>query len=224
MLLRGVLWETLVDPNIRPEQSGFSNSSKGDEGVNYLRRLKGGGSVAAAAPAAKHEGNPATATTPYGKERRLSARLRCSGSAELRAWGSNVHMWGTLTDISLHGCYVEMNNTFPVNTKVDLVLKSCGVPIEVSGSVRTSYPALGMGIGFIDTKPEQQSHINQLLASLGSQSAFFRGAPERARLAHTPLNLSDPRALLDEVAEFFRKHSVLSREEFNEIAKRFRRP
>ena len=57
-------------------------------------------------------------------------------------------MWGTLTDISLHGCYVEMNATSPIDTKVDLVLKSFGIRIEVSGTVRTSYPFLGMGIGF----------------------------------------------------------------------------
>ena len=211
-----------MDPNIHPEQSGLSHSAKGDEGVNYLRRLKGAGSGVAGTPAAKIEGNPPVATPPYGKERRLSARLRCSGSAEFRAWGSDVHMWGTLTDISLRGCYVEMNNTFPVNTKVDLVLKSCGVRIDVAGSVRTSYSALGMGIGFVDINPDQQLQLNQLLASLGGQSAFFRGAPERERAAHQTVQLSDPHALLDEMTEFFRKHAVLSRDQFNEIARRFR--
>jgi len=215
-----------VDPNIHPEQPRVANSAKGDEGVNYLRRLKGAGSESqlASSEAKKPADAPAT-KTPYGKDRRQSARLRCSGSAEFRAWGSNVRMWGTLTDISLHGCYLEMNNTFPVNTKVDLVLKSCGVCIEVTGSVRTSYPALGMGIGFINVKPEQQSQINQLLAVLGGQSAFFRGAPERERAARDPvqLHLSDSQALLDEVTEFFRKHPVLSREEFNAMAKRCRR-
>ncbi|HEY6302122.1 MAG TPA: hypothetical protein VIX14_03565, partial [Terriglobales bacterium] len=36
---------------------------------------------------------------------------------------------GTLTDVSLHGCYLEMNTTFPVGTKVKLVLKSFGVRV-----------------------------------------------------------------------------------------------
>jgi hypothetical protein len=212
-----------VDPNIHPEQSGLSNSSKGDEAVNYLRRLKGTSSGAAAAPVTKEENKAPATTAPYGKERRSSVRLRCSGSAEFRAWGSNTHIWGTLTDISLHGCYVEMNNTFPVNTKVDHVLKSCGVRIEVSGSVRTSYPALGMGLAFVDIKPDQQLQLNQLLASLGGQSAFFRGAPEREPATHKPVRLSDPHALLDAMTEYFRKNSALSREEFHEIARRFRR-
>jgi hypothetical protein len=220
-----------VDPNIHPEKPGVSNSSNGDEGVNHLRRLKGAGSESQLTSSeAKNPAHTPATDAPYGaapnkKERRQSARMRCSGSAEFRAWGSKGRMWGTLTDISLHGCYLEMNNTFPVNTKVDLLLKSCGVCVEITGSVRTSYPALGMGIGFINVKPEQQSQINQLLAVLGGQSAFFRGAPERARAAHHPIQLhfSDPQALLDEVTEFFRKHAVLSREEFNEIAKRCRR-
>ena len=62
-------------------------------------------------------------------------------------------MWGTLTDISLHGCYVEMNATFPVDTKVDLVLKSFGIRIHTPGRVRATYPSLGMGICFAEIEP-----------------------------------------------------------------------
>jgi hypothetical protein len=47
-----------------------------------------------------------------------------------------TRMWGTVPDVSLHGCYVEMNTTFPVGTKVDLVLKSFGIRIESPGTVR----------------------------------------------------------------------------------------
>ena len=210
-----------MDPNIHPDQPGLSNSPNAGDGVNYLRRLRGAAS--GTAPAPKNESDPATAVPPYRQDRRESTRLRCSGSAEFRARGDSAHMWATLTDISLRGCYLEMNNTFPVNTKVDLVLKSCGVCIEVAGSVRTSYPALGMGIGFVNVKPEQQSRINKLLAALGGQSAFFRGAPERQQAAQQPSSPSHPQTLLEEMTDFFRKHPVLSREEFNEMVKRFRR-
>ena len=37
------------------------------------------------------------------------------------------------------------------------------------------------------------------------------------------LKAADPRALLDEIMEFFRKKQLLSRDEFHQIAKRVRR-
>jgi hypothetical protein len=132
-------------------------------------------------------------------------------------------MWGTLTDISLHGCYVEMSFTFPVDTKVNLVLKSCGIRVQVSGTVRASYPFLGMGIGFAEIDPEQQLQLKQLLAALGGQSAFFRGVPAPENAVKDTVRSADPRALLDEVTEFFRKNQLLSRDEFHQIAKRVRR-
>src|SRR5208282_4990825 len=58
----------------------------------------------------------ARAPTPGGavfvKERRRSQRFQCSGSVELQPQDGSAHMWGALTDISLHGCYVEMPTTF----------------------------------------------------------------------------------------------------------------
>jgi hypothetical protein len=82
---------------------------------------------------------PSTAGQINWKERRVSPRIRCSGGVEFRADGSGVRMGGTLTDISLYGYYVEMNNTYPIDTKASLVLRSFGIRIEVTGVVRTSY-------------------------------------------------------------------------------------
>src|SRR6202140_5885079 len=84
-------------------------------------------------------------------------------------------MWGTVTDVSLHGCYVEMNTTFPVDTKVGLVLKSFGIRIEAPGTVRASYPFLGMGICFAEIKPAQQLQLKQLLAALAGRSGVSNG-------------------------------------------------
>jgi len=45
-------------------------------------------------------GSQTDPTSSVWKERRQSPRLRCSGSVDFRADGSDVRMWGTLTDIS----------------------------------------------------------------------------------------------------------------------------
>ena len=88
-------------------------------------------------------------------------------------------MWGTLTDISAHGCYVEMSNTYPADTPVYLVLKSCGIRIQAPGTVRASYPGLGMGIRFAEIEPEQQAQLQQLLAMLAGRSpASNRGTAQ----------------------------------------------
>ena len=56
--------------------------------------------------------------------------------------------WGTLTDLSISGCYIELKATFPVGAILDLDLELNGVRAQVKGEVRVSYPFLGMGVAF----------------------------------------------------------------------------
>jgi hypothetical protein len=66
---------------------------------------------------------------------------------------------------------LEMNTTFPDGAKASLVLKSFGIRIETPGTVRASYPFLGMGICFAEIEPVQQMQLKQLLAALAGRSA-----------------------------------------------------
>jgi len=219
--------EALVDPNLHSGQPSPQDLSKEDEGANYLRRLRSAGPVETPSP---HGGpNPGVPALPGGHDRRQSPRFRCSGSAEFRTAGSNARMWGTITDVSLHGCYVEMNSTFAVGTKVSLVLKSCGVQIETSGIVRTSYPSLGMGISFAEMDVAQLQALKQLLATLtghihacGTAVSADRRSKDES-IATNALASADPLAMLDEIRDFFQKNQLLSRNEFHQIAKRVRR-
>ncbi len=219
-----------MDPRIyparaQPDLTRDSSNGNGEESVDYLRRLKGSAPEAAPADAAARGGGeaPAAAKSVAWKERRQSPRLRCSGSAEFRTEASDVRIWGTVTDVSLHGCYVEMNTTFPVGTKVDLVLKSFGIRIETRGEVRASYPFLGMGICFAEIQPVQQLHLKDLLTALAGRSAVSGGISSEEKSVNDALRSADPRAFLDEITEFFRKNQLLSRNEFHQIAKRTRR-
>jgi hypothetical protein len=137
--------------------------------------------------------------------------------------GSDVRLWGTLIDISLHGCYVEMSSTSPVDTRVRLVLKSCGHRIETGGTVRASYPALGMGICFEDIESEQQVQLQQLIAMLAGNSGVDGISAAENHASDSPRQV-DPKALLNEVTEFFRNNQLLSRNEFHQMAKRARQP
>lgn len=138
-----------MNPYSSSEQAGFTPDPKNnDNGVNYLRRLK----AETAAEANPHLPSAPTQPGPSPqRERRRSPRFRCNGSVALTADGTQVRMWGTLTDISLRGCYAEMSSTLAVDTKVVLVMDVSGIRIKAKGIVRISYPSLGMGILLTET-------------------------------------------------------------------------
>jgi hypothetical protein len=197
----------------------------GDNSANYLRRLKAEKEAGVSADASA-KGNSSVTTamaTLSFVERRKSPRLRCSGSVEFRVDGSDARLWGTLTDISLHGCYVEMNTTFPVDTKVHLLIKSCGVQIQTQGTVRATYPFLGMGIRLMEIEPGQQSQLKQLLDSLAGRNTVQNAGPAQDSGMKDALASIDTKAFIDEITQFFQKNPLLSREDFHKIAKRVRR-
>lgn len=133
-------------------------------------------------------------------------------------------MWGTLTDVSLHGCYVEVNSTFPLGTRMSLNLEALGVRVHVQGTVRVSYPFLGVGVCFSKIEPGQQVQLEQMLAALSRQRSAG-SASTAVPVANSTCSLADvdTKTVLDELAQFFRSNHLLSREEFYRIAKRARR-
>jgi hypothetical protein len=214
-----------VDPHVYAEQPGLTpESRKTDDGANYLRRLKAETDGEELSSRALRTGSAAAGpqTSFTGKERRRSIRYRCSGSVEFRSEGSDVRMWGTLTDVSLHGCYVEMSTTFPVDTRVELVLEALGIRVRALGTVGVSYPFLGMGIRLTEIEPGQQTQLEQLLSAVAGQNTVAdptllqdRGVPDKAA--------AEPTVFLEEIKRYFDTHLILSREEFLQIAKCCRR-
>jgi len=212
-----------MDPNIHLEQPGLAEGrGPAEDSAAYLRRLKG--EHTEDAPRAGADGKiPATQSTPGIKERRQSQRFPCSGSVEFKTEGSDVHMWGTVTDISLQGCYVEMSTTFPINTKASLVIESNGIRFHTQATVRASYPFLGMGMCFSGIEAGQRKRLEEILAALAGQKTIPNGVrSEESNIAETVAS-ADPGAFMEEVAEFFKKNAALSRDQFYEIAKRVRR-
>ena len=153
-------------------------------GAQYLRRLKQDLEPPQGLPAPAATTAPAESPTPPS-ERRQSPRYKCEGSAEFRVEGSDVRTWGTFTDLSLGGCYVEMKATFPVGAMVDLALELNGVRAQVKGEVRISYPFLGIGIAFREVTPENQLRLEEMVYSLRPFPATVP-SPIPSRSASTP--------------------------------------
>lgn len=203
-----------MNQHLSSEPDFTPDPKNNDASVNYLRRLKA--EIEGESPA-----RPAVASSQH--ERRRSPRFRCTGSAAIAPNATEVHMWGTVTDISLRGCYVEMSSTLPVDTKVGMVLDVAGIRVRAKGIVRISYPGLGMGILITELPHEQREFLDQMLALLAQDKAAPGPPviPEKAA-AHT-FAAVDATALLNELQRFFHDHPALSREEFYRIADRCRR-
>lgn len=220
----------LKDPLLEPPSMPPSSPDAENLGAAYLRSLKDGEHTDTVSPPTETiaQGTPAAGGTTSsisswgGQERRRSTRYKCNGSAEFRLANTDIRTWGTLTDVSLHGCYVEMMQTSPTGTLVDLVLKANGIRIEVKGEVRVSYPFLGMGIIFTEITQEEQHHLQQLLESF-SQAAhapvLAQESPGNAPSETLPV-IVDATAVLSSILKFFQTRSVLTRRDFTDLIRK----
>jgi hypothetical protein len=215
-----------------PEQ-GFAMNQESNEGVAYLMALKQAGgskSGTAAAPAREQERTVEHASLTQqsegfqGAEKRRSPRYKCEGSAEVREEGCDVRTWCTFSDISLHGCYVEAQATYPAGTLLHMKLEVNGVRVETKGRVRISYPYLGMGIAFEEMPEDNTARLKQLLASL-SRPAMIMGPgatslhPSTGPMENLPA-ASNPDAAVRALVEFFEIHQVMMREDFVKLLKK----
>ena len=203
-----------------------------DEGIAYLMALKRGATTDSAAP--KNEtlsnahGNEQGANGSYqGAEKRRSPRYKCEGSAELCEVGLGVHTWATFTDISVHGCYVEAQATYPVGTVLRMKLDANGRRVEVTGNVRVSYPYLGMGIAFVEITEENQERLKELVQSLARPSVIVGPGiastlPALGKLEGLP-TITDPPAALQALVDFFEGRQLLMREDFLRIVRQSQR-
>jgi len=207
-----------------------------NDGTAYLMALKhsvaqpGGAATAPAPEAAPRDQLAAAGATPHaddqfhGAEKRRSPRYKCEGSAEVREEGCDVRTWATFTDVSLHGCYVEAQATYPAGTALNLKLEANGVRVESKGTVRVTYPYLGMGIAFETMSDENKDHLKRLLATLSHHCVIMgpgiaSSLPSNGPLEAVP-SISDPATAIQALIEFFEGRQMLMREDFLRILKK----
>lgn len=196
-----------------------------NDGVAYLKALK----RPVAPPAEEHPNtnNPVDERYP-GAEKRRSRRYKCEGSVQIRQEGRDVNTWASFTDISLHGCYVEAQATYPAGTLLHLKLEANGVRIETKGTVRVNYPYLGMGIAFVELSEENQALLRQMLATITHACVIMGPGIASSLPATGPLNavplITDPGAAVQALIEFFESRQMLMREDFLRIVRKSQTP
>ena len=68
-----------------------------------------------------------------------------------------------LMDLSLGGCYLEINSPFPVCTRVTLSMRAADVELKAEGVVRVMHPDKGMGVEFTQSTPEHRGLLEKFL-------------------------------------------------------------
>jgi hypothetical protein len=95
--------------------------------------------------------------TSANADRRRSPRVTFIAHGEV--WEENpegkVRM--QVSEISLHGCYLDMVNPAPRGTKVVVNILEGAQPFTVAGRVIYSQPHLRMGVEFQDVPPNCRS-------------------------------------------------------------------
>lgn len=207
-----------------------------DMGAAYLASLKrsitplntGAAAVRAvgAPPASENLAGeiPGGRPVPGSLEKRRGPRYRCQGSAHLRELANGTATWATITDISLHGCYVEATASYRVGNALALTIEANGFKVEMTAEVRVVYPSLGMGISFTQISDENRERLRELLRSLSRPSVIMGSrvsapAPTRPAFASLP-PVANPGAALQAINTFFEDRHILGREEFLRILRK----
>jgi hypothetical protein len=154
----------------------------------------------------------------HGAEKRRTPRYKCEGRVELYEAGCDVHTSAALIDLSLHGCYVETQATYPIGTMLAMKINTRNRRFEVGGDVRVTYPSLGMGIGFVEMTESNRSELKDLLASI-SQPVIVNSVSASSLHYSRETDdsvpwVSDPTAAVQALIEFFRNRQMMVREDF----------
>lgn len=98
----------------------------------------------------------------YNSDRRRFPRHRCTGAAEIlqsgKCWG-----WGTVSDISRSGCYIETTHPLPFGTEAQLRLTIADIELGIFADVVSTDLLFGMGMSFMAVSPEQEINLAQII-------------------------------------------------------------
>jgi hypothetical protein len=98
--------------------------------------------------------------------RRHYQRFRCEGKADIRAESSAGARWGTVTDLSGGGCYIETPAPLQVGETAHLTLTFQDVSITANARVTVVHPMFGMGLVFTACPPPELEKLEGVLAQL----------------------------------------------------------
>ena len=153
-------------------------------------------------------------------ERRIFPRYSIVGTAEIWEQGYSFSNRGTVTDISMSGCYVQMLNPLAIGQKLRFKLTLGKTTFEGDAVVVNQHPSLGMGIDFENLTADQQKNLNACI-----QYALERQAGQEVASGDGAANAEEMKAgragaIASKVQEWFLDHDLMTRDEFRKLVER----
>ena len=81
-------------------------------------------------------------------ERRRAPRYRLVAEAEIVEWRSGAKIAARTSEVSLFGCFLNSQHSFPEGTRIQLTLRKQGASFTSCGVIARVHP-MGMGVGFV---------------------------------------------------------------------------
>jgi len=100
-------------------------------------------------------------------ERRRSPRYSFAATAEITDEKANSRSSSRVSDLSLHGCYLELADPFPQGTPVLIEITRDTEFLEAHATVAYREPNLGMGVTFDSIQPYFARVLSQWLERAG---------------------------------------------------------
>jgi PilZ domain len=102
---------------------------------------------------------------PGSIERRKTVRFRCQNSIEVHVHQA-ASFWGTVSDLSVGGCYVEMPIPLQPGTKLRVGIWFGQTKAWAEAQVAHRTPGLGIGLRFTEISEQDLNQIRRFLESL----------------------------------------------------------
>ena len=97
------------------------------------------------------------------RERRRTPRYPFIASAELIEEKADVRIASRVSELSLHGCYLDMMNPFPTGTMVLVKITAGDAFFEAKSKIVYSQPNMGAGVGFLQIEPTSKDVLEHWL-------------------------------------------------------------
>jgi hypothetical protein len=105
------------------------------------------------------------------REKRRTPRYIFFAAAELIEEKSEVRVASRVSELSLHGCYLDMMNPFPVGTPILLkIWTEQSTVFQTKCRVIYAQPNMGAGVEFVDVDPKGLSVLQRWLEEAAKES------------------------------------------------------
>jgi len=135
--------------------------ARGRETVHDFRNAAAWGG-----PVTNGSTNQSAGEAGHHSERRQNPRYTFIATAEIIEPSTDTHISGRVSEISRKGCYIDVLNTLPKGTPIQVRITTDSGAFQASGHIIYVQERMGMGVAFEETGADQDKVLDGWLNEL----------------------------------------------------------